>query len=70
MLLLLLLTSSSFTFVNPHSNGEKIWTFLQQFLSFGDCEKPTWYYRSNLGLLGLFVLNFRVGWIFLTKNVF
>ena len=66
---LLLLTSSFFTFVNSHSNGEKIWTFLQQFLSFGDCEKPTWY-KSNLGPLGLFVLNFRVGRIFFDKKSF
>ena len=26
--------------------------------------------KSNLGLLGLFVLNFRVGRIFLTKKIF
>ena len=68
-----MLTSSFFTFVNSqHSNGEKIWTFLQQFLSFGDSAKNLYQVYESLTLACLVYLFWTLGWggFFLTKKIF
>ena len=68
-----MLTSSFFTFVNSqHSNGEKIWTFLQQFLSFGDSAKNQYQVYESLTLACLVYLFWTLGWggFFLTKKIF
>ena len=58
-----MLTSSFFTFVNSqHSNGEKIWTFLQQFLSFGDSAKNLYQVYESLTLACLVYLFWTLGW--------